>query len=164
MERWKEGGSDFTGCGYQAKVSEYEQRRYDSSALAQGLATKVLRSGKDQRLESSLRVDAETCEGETLYLACAASVGQVMMDPKGASKHVSSVVVEEEVFSIVDSGTTVTIMDLMDETVVDDLDSHKRVNIMGFNDHRQKENTFDRNANEDDLRWDCGEPQRLGPH
>ena len=133
MARWKEGDSDFSGCGYQAKISEYEQRRYDSSALALGLATKVLRSGKDQRLESSLRVDAETCEGETLYLACDASVGQVMTDPKRASEHVNSVVVDEEVFSIVDTGTTVTIMDLMDGTVVDDFDSHKRVNIMGFN-------------------------------
>jgi len=107
-----------------------------------------------QRLERRLQREARLVEGENVFLAlepfCQSGACHVLASggsdsdsraefnsaaathPEKSSDVISGVF-EEDVYSIVDSGTTITIKALKDDTELDNYDAKASVNIMGFN-------------------------------
>ena len=123
--------SDFVGYGYHAKVSSYAERCYEASPRAKAFrAASCNVAGAQKRVETSTRRETEMREGEEVFMAFAAFDGsQKSVDDRDKV----SVVVDKEVYSIVDSGSTVNVQDLSDGTVVENFRSDDYATIMGYN-------------------------------
>ena len=149
--------SEYAGLGYSSTISQYVRSRCEASAIAQATAPSSKKSSalsSVQRLERRLQREARLVEGENVFLAlepfCQSGPCHVLASggsdsdsraefnsaaathPKKSS-YVISGVFEEDVYSIVDSGTTITIKALMVDTKLDNYDAKASVKIMGFN-------------------------------
>jgi len=146
--------SEYAGLGYTSTISQYVRSRCEASAFAQATAPSSKRSSASssvQRLERRLQREARLVEGENVFLAlepfCHSGTRNVLASGGSdsgsrtefnvaaaahptASSDVISGVFEEDVYSIVDSGTTITIKALKDDTELDNYDASARVKIM----------------------------------
>jgi hypothetical protein len=110
------GRSEFTGRGYGTSIAQVEASRAASLSWAQrrsGL------SGSDRR---QIRRELRAHEGDEFSLGFAAFNG---------GQDTESIVLSDHVYSVVDSGTSVTIAELASKLV--GLDKTATIKIMGFN-------------------------------
>ena len=125
-ENWK---SPFFGHGYGAGVKHYLASKSSAQALASALAQAQLSGSavrREKRALKSLVQEAKERrlkEGETKYL---------VFERFERSNGAVSGVVSENQYSIVDSGTTVTIKS-DDGTTLIDLNPKSKIRIVGFN-------------------------------
>ena len=136
LKRWEQQNQEFIGCGYHAKISEYMERRYDQSHMQSPKARASVNAGTSaqKRMERRLLKEAMTKGGEELYLALGA------FDASEKQVCSSSVVVDKQVYTIVDSGSTVNIEDLTADTVVEDFDASAYAKITAYNGTTSKSN------------------------
>ena len=107
----------FAGRGYGLTISEYAAQRREA-----GAAARVMSGGERRQLLRDLRKG----EGESVYLGFEAfgALGQTEVD---------SVVIPEDKFSAIDTGTTLTIATLKDKSLLSQFNPKKTVKIVGFN-------------------------------
>jgi hypothetical protein len=135
--RFEGRNSEYAGLGYSLTISQYARNRF-ATATASKIDKPVL-SSSARRHEQRQQREFQLVEGEEVFLAFEAfppAVGRQGATGKANSAEplkVDSGVFEKEVFSIVDTGTTVTILALKKDTVLEDFDAKDRVKIMGFN-------------------------------
>ena len=125
-ENWK---SPFFGYGYGASIKNHLASRSSAQALASALAQAQLSGSVVRREKRALRLLLQEAkerglkEGETKYL---------VFERFERSNGAVSGVVSETQYSIVDSGTTVTIKS-DDGTTLIDLNPNSKIRIVGFN-------------------------------
>ena len=107
----------FVGRGYGLTISEYAEQRREAAAVA-----RVMSGGERRQLMRDLRKG----EGESVYLGFEAfgALGQ---------KEVDSVVISEDKFSAIDTGTTLTIATLQNKSLLSQFNPKNTVKIVGFN-------------------------------
>jgi len=110
------GRSDFTGRGYGTSIAQVEASRTAALSWAQ---RRSRLSGSDRR---QIGRELRAHEGDEFSLGFAAFDG---------GQDVDSIVLSDHVYSVVDSGTSVTIAELASKLV--GLDKTATIKIMGFN-------------------------------
>ena len=119
--------SIFLGPGYGARQSSDALTRRSFTALDTSFASGTRKiDGKQRRAERYARAEAETFAGENVYLA--------MESSSSASTHkTESVLMADDVFAVVDTGTSVSISTLKKRNMFDRFDDKATVSIAGFN-------------------------------
>ena len=129
------GQSSFSGAGYGAHKEGGASARRRFKNLDEAFASGTARAnGKQQRAERVARSEAETTAGENVYLAMETS------SSASPSDRTESMLLDDDVMAIVDSGTTVSISTLKKRGMFENFNRNKSVTIAGFNSSLSKSN------------------------
>jgi hypothetical protein len=125
---------EFTGLGYKATIKDYVSRRFvEDTKTTAPKSEKMIRKKEVRREEREARDESRTEPGDGIYLAISPSQNAASTTTGEARPRPESLYVHEDTFAIVDTGTTVTITNLKDKTMLESFDEKKRVKIAGFN-------------------------------
>ena len=124
----------FTGLGYKSSISKYVSQRFEDAIKTTPSKTfKKVSHTEEKRAAKKVRDVQRTVEGEVTYLAIKPFYEARGTSNRGSSSSPDSLYVDEDTYAIVDTGTTITITNLRDQTEFESFDEKARVNIVGFN-------------------------------
>ena len=123
----------FSGAGYGTRQSSIASARLNFGALDESFAVKPAKiNGKQQRAERAARVESETTAGENVYLAMDVS------SAASTSRTPDCILLDEDVFAVVDTGTSVSISTLKRKKMFVDFNDKATVSIAGFNNSKSR--------------------------
>jgi len=129
-----ENNDQFTGLGYKSSIAEYITRRFEDDIKTTPSKTfKKVSHTEEKRAAKEVRDVQRTVEGEVTYLAIKPFYEARGTPDRGSSSSPDSLYVDEDAYAIVDTGTTITITNLQDQTEFESFDEKARANIVGFN-------------------------------
>ena len=134
--RQMENQNEFTGLGYKSSIMKYVSQRFEDAIKTTPQKTEKLGRAATKLAARGARDEIRTEPGEVTYLAM--SPFQAISSSAGAAGTTSrsrpdSLYVDEDTYAIIDTGTTITITNLKDTTMLESFDKEKRVKIAGFN-------------------------------
>ena len=122
--------------GYKSTISKYIADRFEDATKTSPIKIeKKLSHAESKRLAKAERDEMKTAGGASSYLAISPfhHAGSTSTSIWEGEPSPDSLFVDEDTYAIVDSGTSVTIIDLKDTTMFESFDEEKRVKIAGFN-------------------------------
>jgi len=132
--RHRMNNDQFTGLGYKSSIAEYITRRFqDDIKTVPSKTSKKVSFAEDKRAAKKVRDMERTVEGEATYLAIKPFHEVSGMSNREGISTPDSLYVDEDTYAIVDTGTTITITNLRDQTMFESFDKKAQVNIIGFN-------------------------------
>ena len=127
---------EYAGLGYKSSISKYITGRFEDATKTSPIKIeKKIGHAEAKHLAKEERDEKKTVGGASSFLAISPfhHAGSTRTSSGGGESSPDSLFVDEETYAIVDSGTSVTIIDLKDTTMLESFDAKKRVKIAGFN-------------------------------
>ena len=126
----REESNEFKGLGYSSTIANYISHRFKDDTKTAPPKPEKLGRAATKLAARALLDERRTSGGSDAYLAISS------LSRGGGG--IDSLYVDDETYAIVDSGTSVTITNLRDRTMLESFDEKKSVKIAGFNGSRSR--------------------------